>query len=41
MGLHNGYGAGQDLTDPIMNDSPHGIANLSRVPLIGKIVEED
>lgn len=39
MGLHNGYEAGQDLTDPIINESPHGLANLSRVPLIGKLVD--
>jgi len=40
-GIHNGFAAGQDLTDEIMNQSPHGLANLNRVPIIGKIVEGD
>lgn len=40
-GGHNGYRAGQDLTDEIINDSPHGISNLSRVPMIGIIVTGD
>jgi predicted heme/steroid binding protein len=38
-GTHNSYQAGQDLTDPILNESPHGTSTLSRVPLIGEIVE--
>ncbi|MGI6005480.1 MAG: cytochrome b5 domain-containing protein [Christensenellales bacterium] len=38
-GEHNGYSAGQDLTDPIKNKSPHGLSTLSRVPAIGKIVD--
>lgn len=40
-GNHNTFQAGQDLTDEILNESPHGIANLDRVPLIGEIVEEE
>lgn len=40
-GNHNGYSAGQDLTDAIINQSPHGTANLSRVPLIGILVLGD
>lgn len=38
-GEHNGYSAGQDLTDIIKNKSPHGISVLSRMPAVGKIVE--
>jgi predicted heme/steroid binding protein len=38
-GGHNGFEAGQDLTDAIMNKSPHGIKMLDRVPIVGKIVE--
>lgn len=40
-GGHNGYQAGQDLTDAIINQSPHGLSNLSRVPMIGIIVSTD
>jgi len=40
-GMHNGFAAGQDLTDEIMNQSPHGLANLNRVPIIGKLIEGD
>ena len=39
-GNHNGNQAGQDLTDVILNQSPHGLDNLSRVPMIGQIVED-
>jgi predicted heme/steroid binding protein len=39
-GHHNGHQAGQDLTDAILNESPHGLANLSRVPMIGHIIED-
>ena len=38
-GEHNGNSAGQDLTDVIKNQSPHGVAMLSRVPVVGNIVE--
>lgn len=37
-GNHNGYAAGQDLTDEIISSSPHGIENMSRVPKIGILV---
>ena len=37
-GLHNGYEAGQDLTTAIINSSPHGIDNMSRVPKVGILV---
>jgi len=40
-GNHNGYQAGQDLTDAIMNSSPHGIRTLDNVPMIGYLVLED
>jgi len=39
-GRHNGYQAGQDLTDPILNQSPHGLSTLDNIPMIGELVEE-
>lgn len=38
-GGHNGYEAGQDLTDAILNKSPHGKSTLDRVPEIGRLAE--
>ncbi len=38
-GEHNGYSAGQDLTDIIKSKSPHGVSILSRMPVVGKIAE--
>ncbi|MEN6564261.1 MAG: cytochrome b5 domain-containing protein [Christensenella sp.] len=38
-GEHNGYSAGQDLTDIIKNKSPHGVAKLKDVPVVGKLIE--
>lgn len=38
-GEHNGYSAGQDLTDIIKNKSPHGVAKLVGVPVVGKLVD--
>ena len=38
-GEHNGYSAGNDLTDIIKNKSPHGVKNLEGVPIVGKIVD--
>ncbi len=38
-GGHNGFQAGRDLTDAIVNQSPHGLSTLSGIPLIGIIVE--
>ena len=38
-GEHNGYSAGNDLTDIIKNKSPHGVKQLNGVPVVGKIVE--
>lgn len=40
-GGHNGYQAGQDLTDAIINQSPHGLSNLENVPMIGTIISGD
>jgi len=36
---HNGFEAGQDLTDEIENQSPHGVRTLQNVPAIGRIIE--
>lgn len=38
-GQHNGFQAGQDLTEVIKNQSPHGVKNLERVPKVGILVE--
>ena len=38
-GKHNGYTAGQDLTDIIKNKSPHGVSKLSNVPAVGKLAD--
>jgi len=37
-GKHNGYTAGNDLTDIIKNKSPHGVAKLKGVPVVGKLI---
>ena len=37
-GDHNGYSAGNDLTDIIKNKSPHGVKNLEGLPIVGKLV---
>jgi predicted heme/steroid binding protein len=34
-GTHNGYDAGQDLTDIIINKSPHGLSTLERATKVG------
>lgn len=39
LGMHNGFQAGQDLTEAIKNVSPHGVSKLSNVPRVGKIIE--
>lgn len=36
-GEHNGHNAGQDLTEEIKNDSPHGIEKLEEVEAIGRV----
>ena len=38
-GVHNGYSAGNDLTDIIKNKSPHGVKQLNGVPVVGKLVD--
>jgi predicted heme/steroid binding protein len=38
-GMHNGYEAGNDLTDEIKNKSPHGVSKLKSVPVVGSIIE--
>lgn len=38
-GAHNGYDAGLDLTEEIKNSSPHGVAKLKGVPVVGKLQE--
>jgi len=40
-GQHNGYQAGQDLTDIIKNVSPHGIKKLERVEQVGILIDDD
>lgn len=37
-GEHNGYSAGNDLTDIIKNKSPHGVNQLKGIPVVGKLV---
>lgn len=37
-GEHNGYSAGNDLTDIIKNKSPHGVKQLKGIPVVGKLV---
>lgn len=36
-GIHNGYQAGQDLTEELHNISPHGERVLSRAPVVGRL----
>lgn len=36
-GEHNGNTAGQDLTDVIENQSPHGLSVLDNLPVVGKL----
>ncbi len=37
-GDHNGYTAGNDLTEIIKNKSPHGVAKLKGVPVVGTLI---
>lgn len=39
-GSHQGYQAGQELTDAIENQSPHGVGHLDRVPRVGVLAED-
>ena len=36
-GEHNGFSAGQDLTDEIRTISPHGVSKLTNVPVVGTL----
>lgn len=36
-GEHNGFEAGQDLTDGLFDESPHGDSVLDRVPVVGSL----
>ena len=38
-GQHNGFEAGNDLTDAIHNESPHGVGNLEGIPVVGTLVD--
>ena len=38
-GQHNGYTAGNDLTEEIKTISPHGVSKLKTVPMIGRLKE--
>lgn len=38
-GEHKGYSAGKDLSEEIENVSPHGKSVLSKIPVVGKVVE--
>lgn len=34
---HNGFSAGQDLTEEIKTKSPHGVSKLKDVPIVGRL----
>ena len=36
-GKHNGFTAGNDLTDAIRTKSPHGVSKLKNVPAVGTL----
>lgn len=38
-GAHNGFEAGNDLTAEIKEKSPHGVAKLEGLPVVGKLVD--
>ena len=38
-GDHNGFEAGNDLTDAIKDKSPHGVGKLKNLVVVGKLVE--
>ena len=38
-GSHNGFSAGNDLTEEIRNISPHGVPRLSGVPVVGRLAD--
>ena len=38
-GQHNGFAAGQDLTEEIKNVSPHGVSKLNGITVVGTVTE--
>ena len=38
-GDHNGFTAGQDLTEEIKTISPHGVSKLTGLPIVGKLID--
>lgn len=36
-GAHNGFSAGQDLTDEITSMSPHGVSKLKNIPVVARL----
>ncbi|MGO1370164.1 MAG: hypothetical protein ACTHVE_11930 [Senegalia sp. (in: firmicutes)] len=38
-GDHNGFEAGQELTEEIKNISPHGVSKFKDLPVVGKLAE--
>ena len=38
-GNHNGFTAGQDLTEEIKTISPHGVSKLNGLPVIGTLTD--
>ena len=38
-GEHHGNLAGTDVTDALLNKSPHGDKVLAKLPLVGKLVD--
>jgi predicted heme/steroid binding protein len=37
-GNHNGFQAGQDLTQPLLTQAPHSIANIQRYPVVAVLI---
>ena len=38
-GEHNGFSAGNDLTEEIKTISPHGVSKLVGLPVVGKLAD--
>ena len=38
-GQHNGFEAGNDLSEEIKTISPHGVSKLNGLPVVGKLAE--
>lgn len=38
-GQHNGFEAGQDLTEALANEAPHDDSNLDGFPVVGNLVD--